>query len=99
MTTAGASWPPGSTAEDRPRVIPARMSLMSGPRLSRRAVLRGLASLALGLALPARHAAANSLEPRTFDYRVDISMLFNLLRYSVGGSMVEDVDAQAGRYR
>src|SRR5262245_22843927 len=79
--------------------MPARMSLMSGPRLSRRAVLRGLASLALGLALPARPAAADSLEPRTFDYRVDISMLFNLLRYSVGGSMVEEVDAQGGRYR
>src|SRR5215831_3377966 len=99
MTTAAASWPPGSTAEDPSRVIPARMSLMPELALSRRAVLLGLGSLALGLSLPARRVAATALTPRTFDYRVDISMLFNVLRFSVGGSMVEEVDAQAGRYR
>ena len=75
------------------------MSLMPEPTVSRRAVLLGLSSLAMGLALPMRCAAAITLAPRTFDYRVDISMLFNLLQYSVGGSMVEEVDAQAGRYR
>ena len=80
-------------------MIPARMSLMPEPALSRRAVLLGLGSLALGLTRPARRAAATTLAPRTFDYRVDISMLFNLVRYSVGGSMVEEVDTQAGRYR
>jgi hypothetical protein len=75
------------------------MSLVSEPALSRRAVLLGLGSLALGLSLPTRRAAGAALTPRTFDYRVDISMLFSLLRYSVGGSMVEEVDAPAGRYR
>jgi hypothetical protein len=67
--------------------------------LSRRAVLLGLGSLVLSLSLPARRAAAASLAARTFDYRVDVSMLFDLLRFSVGGSMVEEVDARAGRYR
>jgi hypothetical protein len=72
---------------------------MSEPALSRRAVLLGLGSLALSLALPTRRVAANLPVGRTFDYRVEISMLFDLLRYSVGGTMVEEVDAGAGRYR
>jgi len=72
---------------------------MSEPVLSRRAVLLGLGSLVLGLSLPTRYAAATSPAARTFGYRVDISMLFDLLRYSVEGSMLEEVDARAGRYR
>ena len=66
--------------------------------VSRRAVLLGLGSLVLGLSLPARRAAAAAPVARTFGYRVDISMLFDLLRYSVDGSMVEEVDAAARRY-
>jgi hypothetical protein len=46
-----------------------------------------------------RRAAATPPAARTFEYRVDISMLFGLLRYSVDGSMVEEVDTSAGRYR
>jgi hypothetical protein len=72
---------------------------MSEPALSRRAVVLGLGALALGLSLPTRRAAAAPPAARTFGYRVDISMLFDLLRYSVDGSMVEEVDADAGRYR
>jgi hypothetical protein len=75
------------------------MSPMSEPALSRRAVLLGLGSLLLGLAIPARRAAASPPARRTVDYRVDISMLFDLLSYSVGGTMVEEVDAGAGRYQ
>ena len=72
---------------------------MSEPILSRRAALLGLGSLVLGLAHPTRRAAATPAATRTFDYRVDISMLFDLLRYFVGGTMVEEVDAHAGHYR
>jgi hypothetical protein len=72
---------------------------MSEPALSRRAVVLGLGALVLGLSFPTRRAAATSPAARTFGYRVDISMLFDLLRYSVDGSMVEEVDANAGRYR
>ena len=72
---------------------------MSEPALSRRAVLLGLGSLALGLSLPTRYAAATPPAARTFDYRVEMSMLFDLLRYSVAGSMVEEVDAHERRYR
>jgi hypothetical protein len=68
------------------------------PTFSRRAVLLGLSSLALGLALPTRRAAANPAASRSFDYRVDITMLFDVLRFSVAGSMVEEVDAGARRY-
>src|SRR4030095_9296927 len=68
-------------------------------KLSRRAVLLGLGSLALGAWLAMRRAAAGPPAARPFEYRVDISMLFDLIRYSVSGSMVEDVDAEAGRYR
>jgi hypothetical protein len=72
---------------------------MSEPALSRRAVLLGLGSLVLSLALPTRRAAASLPPKRTVDYRVDISMLFDLLSYSVGGTMVEEIDARAGRYQ
>jgi hypothetical protein len=72
---------------------------MSERALSRRAVLVGLGSLALSLGLPTRRVAAATLAARTFEYRVDISMLYALLRYSVGGSMVEEVDTNSGRYR
>ncbi len=72
---------------------------MPEPAFSRRAVLLGLGSLVLGFSLPTRRATATTPVARTFDYRVDISMLFDLLRYSVGGSMVEEVDVGAGRYR
>jgi hypothetical protein len=72
---------------------------MVQPALSRRAVLLGLGSLVLGLALPARREAANVPVRRAFDYRVDISILFDLLSYSVGGTMIEEVDAGAGRYQ
>ena len=72
---------------------------MPEPALSRRAVLLGLGSLTLGSWFPMVRAAAAPPAGRTFDYRVDISMLFDLIRYSVSGSMVEEVDAEAGRYR
>jgi hypothetical protein len=72
---------------------------MSKRALCRRAVLLGLGALVLDLSLPRRRAAATPPAARTFDYRVDISMLYALLRYSVGGSMVEEVDTSAGRYR
>jgi len=49
---------------------------------------------------PTRSAtAAAAPSTRTFGYRVDILMLFGLIQYSVSGSMVEEVDAGAGRYR
>jgi hypothetical protein len=49
---------------------------------------------------PRRSAtAASAPATRTFGYRVDILMLFGLIQYSVSGSMVEEVDAGAGRYR
>jgi hypothetical protein len=68
--------------------------------LSRRAVLLlGLGWLVLGSWLPTRRAMAAPPAARNFDYRVEISMLFDLIRYSVSGTMVEEVDAGAGRYR
>src|SRR5262249_2252799 len=72
---------------------------MSELFLSQRAALLSLGSLVLGLAVPTRRVAATPPATRAFDYRVDISMLFDLLRYFVGGTMVEEVDAHAGRYR
>jgi hypothetical protein len=67
-----------------------------GLLLSRRALLFGLSAWALGSLMPARRAAGSG---RSSDYRVDISMLWGILRYSVAGSMVEEIDAAAGRYR
>ena len=71
-------------------------AMPGGILLSRRALLLGLSAWALGSWMPARRAAAS---PRSSDYRVDISMLWGVLRYSVTGSMVEEIDAAAGRYR
>ena len=72
---------------------------MPDPALSRRAVLLGLGTLTLGSWFPILRAAAAPPAARTFGYRVDILMLFGLIQYSVSGSMVEEVDAGAGRYR
>lgn len=72
------------------------MTPMLDTPLSRRALLLGLGSLALTAGVPVRRVAAST---RTSGYRVDISMLWNALRYSLTGSMVEEIDAGAGRYR
>jgi hypothetical protein len=69
------------------------------PMLTRRHLLLGLGSLGLALLLPARRAAAAAVASRTWAYRVEISMVFGLLRYTVTGSMVEEIDEGAGRYR
>jgi len=67
-----------------------------GVVLSRRALLFGLGAWVLGSWMPARRAVAST---RSSDYRVDISMLWGVVRYAVAGSMVEEIDAAAGRYR
>src|SRR5688572_26824230 len=66
-----------------------------GAVLSRRALLFGLGVWALSSSMPARRAVAST---RSSDYRVDISMLWGVVRYVVAGSMVEEIDAAAGRY-
>jgi hypothetical protein len=68
----------------------------AGLLLSRRALLFGLSAWALASGMPVRRAAGSA---RSSDYRVDISMLWGVIRYSVAGSMVEEIDAAAGRYR
>ena len=55
-----------------------------GTLLSRCARLFGLGARALGSWMPGRGAADAA---RSSDYRVDISMLWGLFRYSVTGSM------------
>ncbi len=73
--------------------------MLGGTRLSRRALLLGLSAVALGHFIPGRTATAAAVSTRSSGYRVDISMLWGILRYSVTGSMVEEIDAGAGRYR
>jgi hypothetical protein len=68
----------------------------AGLLLSRRALLLGLSAWALASWMSVRRAAGSA---RSSDYRVDISMLWGVIRYSVAGSMVEEIDAAAGRYR
>ena len=68
-------------------------------KLSRRALLLGLGAFTLGQWRLGGRAAASSAVTRTSGYRVDISMLWGVLRYSVVGNMVEDIDAESGRYR
>jgi hypothetical protein len=68
-----------------------------GTALDRRGFLVGLAALALGALAPSPSAAGATR--RTSAYRVDISMLWGVVRYSVAGSMEEQVDADARRYR
>jgi hypothetical protein len=64
--------------------------------LDRRGFLLGLAALTLGALAPSAAAAGTR---RTFPYRVDISMLWGVVRYAVAGSMEEQIDAAARRYR
>jgi hypothetical protein len=72
---------------------------MSGSRgISRRALLVGLATFTLGGWIQGGRAAAIAVT-RTSGFRVDISMLWGVLRYSLTGSIAEDVDVESGRYR
>jgi hypothetical protein len=72
---------------------------MSHPAVSRRAFLLGLGTFAVSPGLLTVGATSAAPVTRTSGYRVDISMLFDVVRYSVSGSMVEEIDAGAGRYR
>jgi hypothetical protein len=67
-------------------------------RLSRRALLLGLGAFTLGEWILGGRAPATAVT-RTSGYRVDISMLWGVVRYSLTGSMAEDIDAESGRYR
>lgn len=68
---------------------------MSGGRLTRRALLAGLGAV-LGQWMLGGRAAGST---RASGYQVDISLLWGVLRYSVTGEMVEEIDAESGRYR
>jgi hypothetical protein len=69
---------------------------LGGVALDRRSFLLGLAALSLGALVPGASGAGTR---RTFPYRVDISMLWGVVRYSVAGSMEEQIDGEARRYR
>jgi hypothetical protein len=65
-----------------------------GPGLSRR---RFLAIPVLGMLLP--RSVLGSASQRTVRYSANISVLFNFLTFSLAGSVTEEVDRAAGRYR
>lgn len=67
--------------------------------LSRRALLCGLGAFTLGQWILGGRAGATASVTRTSPYRVDLSMLWGVLRYSLTGSMVEEIDGESGRYR
>ena len=63
--------------------------------LSRRAFLA--ASLPLLACPPAAVAAASARQ--TFNYSVDVGVLFDLITFAVKGTIVSEIDQAAGRYR
>jgi|SoiMethySBSTD1v2_1073268.scaffolds.fasta_scaffold350403_2 hypothetical protein len=64
-------------------------------KLSRRQLL----ALPLGmLALP-RLASAETPVRKTFSYQADMGVLFDLLTFHVTGTVIEEIDYAAGRYR
>ena len=65
------------------------------PILSRRHFL----GLPLAFLLLPRVAGASLPSRKTFSYQADIGVLFDLLTYHVSGTMTEDVDYAASRYR
>lgn len=66
-----------------------------GPILSRRVFL----ALPLASLLLPRAAAADGRIRKTFSYRADFGVLFDLLTFHVTGTMTEDIDFAANRYR
>lgn len=75
------------------------MCRMAVRTLSRRQALLGLGSLGLVSWPRERRVAAAAPSTRTSGYEVEISMVFDLLRYAVSGQIVEEIDPGAGRYR
>ncbi|MDQ5834619.1 MAG: hypothetical protein M3550_16450, partial [Actinomycetota bacterium] len=64
-------------------------------RLPRR---RFLTLSLLSLVLP-RSAPADVKGPGNRAYEVDVSVLFNLLAFAIKGTVSEEIDRVAGRYR
>jgi hypothetical protein len=60
---------------------------------------RQLLALPLGLLVLPLRAVANGSIRKTFSYRADMGVLFDLLTFNVTGSVVEEIDHAAGRYR
>src|SRR5262249_60112716 len=66
-----------------------------GPRLTRRGFL---ALPFLSLVLP-RHALGGAVERTVKAYDLNVGVLFNLLTYTLTGSVTVEVDRAAGTYR
>src|SRR4029450_1883726 len=65
------------------------------PKLTRRQLL----ALPLGLLVLPRLASAETSIRKTFSYQADMGVLFDLLTFHVTGTVVEEIDYAAGRYR
>lgn len=60
---------------------------------------RQLLALPLGALLLPRIAKAEGVVRRSFSYRAEMGMLFDLLTFHVTGTVTEEIDRGAGRYR
>ena len=58
-----------------------------------------LAALPLGLLLGHRPAHAREDGRSVFGYQIDLSVLFSVLTFSLSGTVVQEIDRRAGRYR
>jgi hypothetical protein len=65
------------------------------PKLSRRQLL----ALPLGMLVLPRLASAETSVRKTFSYQAEMGVLFDFLTFHVTGTVVEEIDYAAGRYR
>jgi hypothetical protein len=67
--------------------------------MTARITRRQLLALPLGLLVLPRCAVADGAVRKTFSYRANMGVLFDLLTFNVTGTVVEEFDHAAGRYR
>src|SRR5438552_1141788 len=71
---------------------------MSG-KLTRRAFLAAPLPLLLAPRLAWAQAQAKNLQRRVYDFAVDVGVMWDFFTFAVTGTVTEEIDLAAGRYR
>ena len=70
-----------------------------GEKLTRRAFLAAPLPLLLGPRLAWGQAQAKNLQRQVYDFGVDVGVMWDLFTFAVTGTVTEEIDLAAGRYR
>src|SRR5438128_12613855 len=70
-----------------------------GGKLTRRAFLAAPLPLLFSPRLAWAQAQAKNLQRRVYDFAVDVGVMWDFFTFAVAGTVTEEIDLAAGRYR